>query len=222
MIARLCIGSLPMRLSDLLKNFLIILQGSCLLQWRIMSNTHEKPFSLNMCWTNTLATASICYIIDSTWTKCNHPNQRNVSMKKLLTVLALIPVIHLNVAYAKFIVCPTAKKANALFKNCKINVGKESCSAKFQGTDIVLNSPTEGLYGGNHAFTGFNKFKSIQILSHHFVCKYDLPRASRKMAWIIGSRHPLAKNCHLMNSKRIIGIPTCRSNHPNHCKIICS
>lgn len=143
-------------------------------------------------------------------------------MKKSLTVLALTSIICLNAAYAKSIVCPTAKQANELFKHCKIKVGKGSCGAKFQGTAIVLNSPTEGLYGGAHTFQGFTKFKGTQILAHHFVCKYDLPRASRKMAWIIGSRHALPKHCHLTNSKRVIGIPTCRSNDPNHCKIVCS
>lgn len=149
-------------------------------------------------------------------------NQRNARMKKTLIALTLTPIICFNAAYAKTIVCPTATQANKLFKNCTIIVGKQSCGKRFQGTDIVLNSTTEALYGGKHMFKGFRQFKGIQILSHHFVCNYDLKYDSRKMAWAIGSRHALPKKCHLKNSKRIVGIPTCRSNNPKHCKIVCS
>ncbi|WP_423063475.1 hypothetical protein [Candidiatus Paracoxiella cheracis] len=143
-------------------------------------------------------------------------------MKKILIALALTSVTCVNIAYAKTIVCPTAKQANKLFKDCKISVGEESCGAKFQGTEIVLNSPVEGLYGGKHVFKGFAQFKGVVILSHHFVCKYSQKRDSEKMAWVIGSRHALPKNCHLTHSRPIIGIPMCRSANPRNCKIVCS
>ena len=143
-------------------------------------------------------------------------------MKKLFIFTSTLGLLLCNTVLAKTIVCPTATQANKLFKNCQIEVGKNSCGATFKGTPIVLNSPTEGIYGGQHRFEGFTQFQSIEILSHYFVCKYDLTESSQKMAWIIGSRHALSKNCHLTDAKPILGIPTCQNKNPDHCKIVCA
>ena len=70
-------------------------------------------------------------------------------------VAVFLPGLCFAAPTTQTIVCPTAKQAYRLFKNCRISVPKESCAAKFNGVRFRLTTTTEGLYGGTHQFPGF-------------------------------------------------------------------